>query len=376
MPPPTVLDMAAPRIARYGIVGSGWRTQFFLRLARLLPQLFQVTGVVTRTAQRGAEVETEWGVATFRTVEELVTTSPDFVIVAVPWPETPVVTTALVKLGVKVLAETPPAPDAEGLFHLWGEVGDSGLVQVAEQYLSYPGHAARRTIVESGTIGTATSAHVSSTHMYHAVSLLRGMLGVGFDDVTVRASAFSAPVADPLSPAGWSGDTTPAGKDTTIATLDWGGRLGLYDFMDGQWWNMLRHRRILVRGTAGELMDDSVVRLIDARTPMTSLLLRREVGKDLNLEGLDLDFISFDGQVIWRNDYFGARLSDEDLATAELLRRTGDWAHGTGPAPYPLADGCHDHLLSLAMSESIDTDRPVTVGRQPWSDEVSVLTRA
>ncbi len=30
--------------ARYGIVGSGWRSDFFLRLAALMPERFEVTG--------------------------------------------------------------------------------------------------------------------------------------------------------------------------------------------------------------------------------------------------------------------------------------------------------------------------------------------
>ena len=41
--------------ARFGIVGSGWRTQFYLRMAALMPDRFAVAGVVTRSAERGAE---------------------------------------------------------------------------------------------------------------------------------------------------------------------------------------------------------------------------------------------------------------------------------------------------------------------------------
>lgn len=40
--------------ARYGIVGSGWRSDFFLRLAALMPERFEVTGLVTRSADKGA----------------------------------------------------------------------------------------------------------------------------------------------------------------------------------------------------------------------------------------------------------------------------------------------------------------------------------
>ena len=55
------------------MVGSGWRAEFFVRMARLMPERFQCVGVVTRSAERGAEVEAAWGVPTVRTIEELVT---------------------------------------------------------------------------------------------------------------------------------------------------------------------------------------------------------------------------------------------------------------------------------------------------------------
>ena len=58
-------------------------------------------------------------------------------------------------LGIPVLTETPPAADTEGLRRLWGEVGGSGLVQVAEQYPRYPSHSARANLVRSGAIGVA-----------------------------------------------------------------------------------------------------------------------------------------------------------------------------------------------------------------------------
>ena len=73
---------------RFGIVGSGWRAQFFARAARALPERFAVTGVVTRSAERGAQVEREWGVPTVRTVADLLAAPdrPELVVVSVPWP--------------------------------------------------------------------------------------------------------------------------------------------------------------------------------------------------------------------------------------------------------------------------------------------------
>ena len=305
----------------FGVIGSGWRSAFFLRLARSAPDRFRATGVVTRSAERGAAITSEWGVPSFRSVADLLAAeAPDFVIPSVPWPVTPEVTREAVALGARVLAETPPAPDLPGLRALWADVGGSGLVQVAEQYLLMPGHAARLAVVKEGVVGEPTSVQVSSTHLYHAVSMIRRLLGVGFEPAVVSARSFTAPLADPLTPDGWTGDSTPKDVSTTLATLDFGGRMGLYDFTDNQWWNPLRTRRIVVRGSLGELVDDHVVRLVDPTTPVESQLVRRQTGIDLNLEGFDLDHISFDGRVVYRNPFQGARLSEDDIGVASLLR--------------------------------------------------------
>jgi predicted dehydrogenase len=353
---------------RFGLVGSGWRSEFFVRLARQLPERLSVSGVVTRSAERGAEVESRWGVPAYRSVEEMLTAERlDFVIPSVPWPVTPVVTKELVELGVPVLAETPPAADLDGLRDLWSAVGSSGLVQVAEQYPHMPGHAARLALVREGVIGEVTSVQISSTHLYHAVSLIRHMLGAGFGETTVRAQSFSAPLADPLSRDGWTGDSSPKKMATTIATLEFPEGMGLYDFTDNQWWNPLRARRIVIRGSMGELVDDRVVRLVDPSSPVESHLIRRQTGIDLNLEGFELDHISFDGRVVYRNEYQGARFSEDDLAVVSLLCQMTSWVRGEAPEPYSLADGCQDHLISLAMEESLRTATSVTTSREPWA---------
>ncbi|HEY1484876.1 MAG TPA: hypothetical protein VGF84_02160 [Micromonosporaceae bacterium] len=144
--------------------------------------------------------------------------------------------------------------------------------------------------------------------------------------------------------------------------------MGLYDFTDNQWWNPLRARRIVIRGSRGEIVDDTVTRLLDPLTPVQSTLIRRQTGLDLNLEGLDLKHISFDGAVVYRNPYAGSGMSDDDIAVAAILDATGAWATGAGPEPYPLAAGCQDHLIALAIDESIRTGRPVITATEPWHD--------
>ena len=353
----------------FGIVGSGWRADFFARLAALLPERLTLVGAAVRRPESVEEVARRWRVPVYLSPAELVAKQhPDFVVVSVPWPATPQITAALVADGVRVLAETPPAPDADGLRALWAQVGGRDMVQVAEQYLLLPGHAARREIVRRGVLGQPTSVQVSSTHGYHAVSMIRGLLNAGFAPVRVTASQFTAPLLDPLNRDGWTGDEAPKNATTTLATLDFGdGRSGLYDFTDNQWHNRLRLRRILIRGSLGEIADDTVLRWAAPRTILRSPLMRSQLGHDLNLDGHDTEHLSFDGEVVWHNPFAGLRLMDEEIAIASLLTATAAWSTDAGPAPYPLAEGCQDQLVSLAIDPAAATGTAVVTEAEAWA---------
>jgi predicted dehydrogenase len=380
---PHLVQPAAPPAAgpiRLGVVGHAWRAEFFLRLAQALPEHVELVGIVARRQESREEVSRRWGVPAYPSVSDLVReAAPDLAVSSVTWAANPGVVSELVSDGVPVLCETPPAPDLPGLTALWDAVGDSGMVQVAEQYLRLPGHAARLELVNRGVIGDATSVQVSSTHGYHAVSMMRGLLGAGFGPVSVLARSFTAPLVDPLSRDGWTRDNEPHDAATVLATLDFGaGRSGLYDFTDNQWHNQLRARRIVIRGTRGEIVDESVIHLgdpavdaeADPQTIVRGSLVRYQTGHDLNLDGHDTEQISLGLDVLWRNRFSGLRLMDEEIAIASLMLDTAAWVRDgrPGPGPYPLAQASQDHLVSLAIDEALATGQLVTTTEQPWAN--------
>jgi predicted dehydrogenase len=346
-------------VTSFAIVGSGWRAEYFWRLAAALDGL-TCAGVVSRSPKT-------LPVPVYLSLDECLATKPDFVVTAVPWGVTPSLVAELVARGVPVLTETPPAPDLDGLRELWRQVGDSGLVQVAEQYSRMPAHAARLALVRAGVIGDPTRVDVSSTHQYHAVSLIRTLLGVGRGPAEVRAVRTTAPLADPLSRDGWADPMQIRQATTTIATIAFSdGGFGVYDFTDNQWHNQLLTRRLLVRGTTGELRDQEVVRLVADRTIVRSPIVRRQTGYDLDLDGFDTDHITFGSDVLYRNPYQGQRWNDEEIAIATLLRDTAAWVSDSGPEPYPLADGIQDHRIALAIEKAADLDTAVLVADEPW----------
>jgi predicted dehydrogenase len=326
-------------VVSFAVVGTGFRAAAFWRIAAKAGEP-RCAGVVARTPR-------SLPVPVFRDIAEcLAVAAPDFVVTAVPAAVTPGVVAELAGRGVPVLAETPPAAGLDGMRRLWAEVGGTGLVQVAEQYLLMPTHAARKAVVDAGLIGTPSQVQVSSTQLYHAVSLMRGLLSAGRGRVTVRATRHEADLVDPLDRGGWTDDAELKRATTTIATLDFGGgRSGLYDFTTNQTRNQLRFRRLLVRGSHGELQDDRLLRLVGPRT-----IVRTEIGPE---------------QEVFRDPWRVFRFHDDEIATARLLRATADWVRGVAAPPYPLVEGLHDHRIGLAIEEAARTGATVTVDDEP-----------
>jgi predicted dehydrogenase len=348
-------------VTRFALIGGGFRARAFLKVAQEL-ETIRCAGLVVRTPR-------SLDVPTFPSLDAcLRELDVDFVLTATPPALTPGFIADAVERGLPVLAETPPAPDLPSLREMWSAVGGSGLVQVAEQYPMMPSHAARATLVASGAIGTPTQVQVSSTQLYHAVALIRALLGSGRGPVSVRASRFTAPLVSPLSRSGWTDDEQAHPTTTTIATLDFGdGRSGVYDFTEQQTRNQLRFRRLTVRGSAGELHNDEVVRMIAPRTLVRTPLVRRQTGYDLDLIGYDTEHISLGSEVLYRNPYPGRRWMDDEIAMATLLERMANWVRGEGPEPYPLAEGTQDQQVALAIVESADTDSTVITSSEAWS---------
>ena len=352
------------------IIGAGWRAEFYIRIAQLLPERFEIVGVVARKEDVRNALSQEYGVKTFSSISQLFShKKPDYVVSSVSWDSNPGVVEELVSAGVHVLCETPPAPTVEALQKLWKAVGSSGMVQVAEQYLNLPGHSSRLAITKSGVIGEVTSVELSSTHGYHAVSIMRGFLQSGFESTTITTRQFEAPLVNPLVRDGWNSDLSPKMAKTIISLIDFGGeKSGIYNFVDNQWHNQLRHRRIVVRGSKGEIVDDAVIRLIDGPAITSSKIERYQLGYDLNLDGFDTEHLSFDGQVVFKNPFVGLRFMDEEIAIAQLMVQMGDWINGNAKPPYPLNEGCQDQLISLAMDESIALGKSITTQKQDWAN--------
>ncbi len=352
---------------KFGIVGAGWRSEFYLRIAKAMPERFEVTGMVIRNEEKRPRFAQRWGVKTFATLDEMLAqTSPSFVVSSVSWAANPEVLKDLVERGLPALSETPPAPDLPRLIEVNKLTAKGGRIQVAEQYHAQPHHAALLTLVKKKLIGCASQAQVSVGHGYHGISLIRRFLRLGYESPKIIGCRFESPIV--VAP-GWNG---PQEKETIKTSqqdfywLDFGDRLGLLDFTDDQYFGWLRNTRILIRGERGEIVNDRIYYLKNHRTPIELNLVRRTAGIGSNLEGNHLQGYLAGEEWIYENPCAPASLADDEIAIATCLMKMDEYVR-TGEEFYPLAEGSQDHYLYLLCQQSVREGRPVQAERQPWA---------
>ena len=151
-----------PSPIEFGVVGAGWRTEFFMRVAAACPARFKVSGVVVRNPDKAAAFAAAWDVPTYGTPAEMLSaTSPLFVVSCVSSSANHEIPIELVTAGMPVLTETPPGRTIENMNELWACVQQhGGKVQTAEQVHSRPHIQAQMAVARSGRIGTVSQAQI------------------------------------------------------------------------------------------------------------------------------------------------------------------------------------------------------------------------
>jgi hypothetical protein len=352
---------------QFAIVGAGWRALFYLRVAAALSERFHLNGLVTRTRERAENVKTEWGVEAYSSLESLLQASrPDFIVLSVPRSVTADWLEELTAAGLPVLCETPPAADFPDLRRVSELIAQGARVQVGEQYQYQPLHAARLALTDTDVIGDVSMVSLSVCHDYHAFSLMRRHLKVAGESAVLRATSTRAMIQTGFETSGPRRGVNTVEEERILGLVDFGNRLGLYDFAGEQYFSYIRSPHVIIRGSIGEIADSRVRCLTGLDEPVTLELRREQTGEEGDLGGYSLRGISFGDRWMYRNPFPGARLSDDEIAIATCMEHMGRYAKG-GPPFYGLADAAQDHYLSLCLHEAARTGEAVRTETQPWT---------
>ena len=166
---------------KYGIVGAGWRSEFYLRIANLLPDTFKVSGIYIRNPEKQVEFAEKYNVKIVTSLDELLNTDFDFIVSCVNKAGICDTVRELANKNIPVLTETPIGTSIAEIDNFLAEIKPEWRVQVAEQFHFMPRNAAIKRVIESGILGEITQVQLSCCHDYHAASLIRFFLNTGYE---------------------------------------------------------------------------------------------------------------------------------------------------------------------------------------------------
>lgn len=352
---------------RYMIIGYGWRADFYYRIAKLLPEQFTVCAGVLRTEERAGQVAEQEHVFATADIEEALAVKPDFAVLCVPRSIVKDYLVQLMEKGIPVLCETPPGKDTEELKELWKMVQiHNGRVQVVEQYFLQPYYAGMLKMIEEGYLGKISSVMLSALHGYHAVSMFRKILGIGYENCRIQGQKFWSEVTATNGRDGFDESGTVIREDRDWASMQFeNGKVALLDFEGEQYFSLIRTRRWNIRGVRGEINDMTVRFLNERNQPVEQTINRVDVGRNNNSEWSHKGMMFLDKQ-IYRNPFYPARMNDDEIAVASCLAAMKEYVE-TGKEFYPLREALQDTYLSFAMEQAIESGEAVQTQTQPWA---------
>lgn len=352
---------------RYAIIGSGWRALYYIRIAKALGEQFEVTGILVRSQEKVERFTKEYGICATMSKEELLAAKPDFVVVAVNRANNKDVCVELMKAGVPVLAETPPADTPDELNEIWNVKKEyNGKILVAEQYFLYPSYDAKLQIAKNGYLGEIHNVTLAALHEYHGMSIIRLFLNAGFSNVKITAKKYTYPVAVTQNRAGMlqKGEITETNRIKAELEFE-NGTVGFYDFCGVQYHTYVRSNYLNVQGVRGQIDNDTVYYLSEDNDPLIEKLTPSNDGIRPGIEA-----IAFAGKPIYRNPFPTNLLPEDETAIARLLIGMKQYLDG-GEEIYPFAYAMQDAYLSVLLKEAVETGKTVKSSYQAWSEDIT-----
>ncbi len=319
---------------KFAILGGGWRSEFYLRIAKAIPEEFFVAGVYIRNDVKRDYIQKAYNVKVFSTLDALLNEDFDFLVNCTSYANVSDISIELADKGYFVLSETPALKEP---------IGDHAYekIQVAEQYHQKGTYQAIRKIIDMGLIGDVNYINISVGHDYHAMSMIRFL----FNDYNKPVKLCDINTKDPMTIShGRGGEMAQkpiADTHNRIMVFAFNDKTAVYDYNSEQYFSPIRRDRLLIRGTKGEI-SNNILRYFDPSGNLTEgEITLKTAGL---LEGFYNDRIVFFDKVLYDFPYKSARFSEEECAIACCLLGMKEYIE-TGKEFYSYKKAYEDYMF-------------------------------
>lgn len=297
------------------LFGTGWRSDFYRRIARALPNEFPVPAVYTRHEERIKAISQE-GFFCTSSMEEALSFAHDAVIVASGPAGLADTLEYLQSKGENIITETSYLSLSDE------DTKRCSLIEgfAMEQYPYYPVFKAVSALLPR--IGKVQEFRLSMLHNHHAAAMMRKVFPQCIEGFDIKCLDHKASITKTDDRHGRC--TTGESQDYTrkIRILTGKGDspwLFVNDFSTNQYHTYLIPSSFEIRGEKGVLTNTGIS-YADEHGIVISDTFRRHFDGDSTNGSLTLSHITCLGQVVYTSPFYGASLNDDELAIASMLK--------------------------------------------------------
>jgi len=333
---------------RFSIIGTGWRSLFYVRIAKALPDIFTLLAIKVRNKKK-EEYFQKQDIRCVYDDEDIISDKPDFVVVCVDKPSLFDVTLTYLERGVNVFCETPLAIERSKLLFMQEKIDAlPAKLIIAEQYPFMPFYQIVRQIISSDLIGDIQSVYLSLCHDYHAIALARAFLGEREEGKLLFLDKTEEEFLE-------TGDRSGAIESETIRPVyrkrfvyrfkD--GKTLSYDFSSEQYHTRIGVNHFIIHGSRGEICDSKVM-LRDFIGEIITVKDEKGVFMSNHLELTDKSGNNGLTKVLkgFVNPYPGTSLSDDEIAICILLENFKEVISSASDPIYPLKEALLDAIIA------------------------------
>lgn len=317
-------------MTRFVLCGTGWRSEFYLRIASQLKDEFEIVSIYTHHEER-RDYLLSLGYSATTSLSTALSFPHDGVIVAGGKEGFLPLLKELSSLNETILSETTFLSLSENELEEASHIPGFTL----EQYWHTPLYASIRKALP--LIGRVNFVYLSALHNHHAASIMRGI----FPDKEIkeikRLFELSYPSIRTGSRSGMErdGEMEEVKRKVTSVTFS-GGEVFITDFSSSQYHSYIIPSRIEIRGERGYITESGVVYSGEDGYPIRSpFVFYREEGKINHTP--TLSHVTLGDKVIYKNPFYNAPFSDDEIAISSVLREFGN-----GTLSYTIKDGAKD----------------------------------
>lgn len=236
------------------ILGVGYRAIFYIEEIKKIKEL-ELIGTLVHKETDIEIIKEKYGINAYTNKEDILSLKPDFIINTISKNENTKISEYFLLNKIPVLQETPLSTSINNIDDF---IKYKSLYQIAEQYKYYKYFIKIKELINK--IGEVSEIIISYLHDYHAISIIRYLIG-DFNKLNINGYTFNNSLVRTKDRYNDYHDGVLKNSKTKNIFLKWDNINVIYNFSSDEYRSTIRKPYLIIKGQRGEIINDKCIYL-------------------------------------------------------------------------------------------------------------------